>query len=242
MAHRGKSERSAIHTSNARVSRIRRAFARDLWLLMLVTIVFVSGCSTATPSTTSSPAPPSEPSPSSSTAQIVASKRLDERTEDLTIESPAVGDQVNVRLLLPATYKSEKSRRWPVLYLLHGCCDTYFSWTRSTDITKLTEDSDLIVATPDGGPAGFYSDPYWTEMGNVPYRRVTEPAGTALPHQRCRRRCGGLNGANQAFADRVRKLGLNAEINLYDPGTHNWIYWQRELHRAWPLISDGLGL
>ena len=64
--------------------------------------------------------------------QIVASKRLDERTEDLTIESPAVGDQVNVRLLLPATYKSEKSRRWPVLYLLHGCCDTYVSWTRST--------------------------------------------------------------------------------------------------------------
>ena len=128
--------------------------------------------------------------------QIVASKRLDERTEDLTIESPAVGDQVNVRLLLPATYKSEKSRRWPVLYLLHGCCDTYVSWTRSTDITKLTEDSDLIVATPDGGPAGFYSDPYWTEMGNVPYRRVTEPAGTALPRQRCRRRCGGLNGGS----------------------------------------------
>ena len=78
---------------------------------MLVTIVLVSGCSTATPSTTSSPAPPSELWRSSSTATIVASKRLDERTEDLTIESPAVGDQVNVRLLLPATYKSEKSRR-----------------------------------------------------------------------------------------------------------------------------------
>jgi S-formylglutathione hydrolase FrmB len=52
----------------------------------------------------------------------------------------------------------------------------------------------------------------------------------------------GLRAENQAFADRIRKLGLNAEINLYEPGTHNWIYWQRELHRAWPLISDGLGL
>ena len=350
MAHRGKSERSAIHTSNARVSRIRRAFARDLWLLMLVTIVLVSGCSTATPSTTSSPAPPSEPSPSSSTAQIVASKRLDERTEDLTIESPAVGDQVNVRLLLPATYKSEKSRRWPVLYLLHGCCDTYVSWTRSTDITKLTEDSDLIVATPDGGPAGFYSDwrtgPKWETFHTVElpsllaqhYRAngVAAVAGVSMGglgaldyaarhpgmftvaasfsgivHTRLSRdRSQGylqlvqsegedplalwgdpqadrdiwkqhnpydlapqfkdvrlfisagdgdpgpldsagtghdeietaLRAENQAFADRVRKLGLNAEINLYEPGTHNWIYWQRELHRAWPLISDGLGL
>ena len=115
---------------------------------MLVTIVLVSGCSTATPSTTSSPAPPSKPSPSSSTAQIIASKRLDERTEDLTVESPAVSDQVNVRLLLPAKYQNEKSRRWPVLYLLHGCCDTYVSWTRSTDITKLTEGSE-----PDCGDA-----------------------------------------------------------------------------------------
>ena len=58
-----------------------------------------------------------------------------------------------------------------MLYLLHGCCDTYVSWTRSTDITKLTEDSDLIVATPDGGPAGFYSDwptgPKWETFHTV---------------------------------------------------------------------------
>jgi len=48
----------------------------------------------------------------------------------------------------------------------------------------------------------------------------------------------------QAFfvADRVRELRLDAHIDLYGPGTHNWNYWQRELHRAWPLISNGLGL
>ena len=51
-----------------------------------------------------------------------------------------------------------------------------------------------------------------------------------------------LAAENQAFADRVRELGLDAHIDLYGPGTHNWNYWQRELHRAWPLISDGLGL
>jgi S-formylglutathione hydrolase FrmB len=52
----------------------------------------------------------------------------------------------------------------------------------------------------------------------------------------------GLAAENQAFADRVRELRLDAHIDLYGPGTHNWNYWQRELHRAWPLISNGLGL
>lgn len=51
-----------------------------------------------------------------------------------------------------------------------------------------------------------------------------------------------LAAENEAFADHARDLGLNAQINLYGPGTHNWNYWQRELHRAWPMISDGLGL
>jgi|SRR5215211_2757691 len=51
-----------------------------------------------------------------------------------------------------------------------------------------------------------------------------------------------IGAENRAFARRVPQLGLNAEIDLYGPGTHNWLYWQREMHRAWPLISDGLGL
>jgi Putative esterase len=62
-----------------------------------------------------------------------------------------------VRLLLPAHYETKKARRWPVLYLLHGCCDSYVSWTRSTDIEQLTQRSDLIVVMADGGKAGFYS-------------------------------------------------------------------------------------
>jgi poly(3-hydroxybutyrate) depolymerase len=74
---------------------------------------------------------------------------------DLTIESPGVGGQVKARLLLPAHYQSQKTRLWPVLYLLHGCCDTYVSWTRSTDVEELAQRSDVLVVMPDGGKAGF---------------------------------------------------------------------------------------
>lgn len=51
-----------------------------------------------------------------------------------------------------------------------------------------------------------------------------------------------IGAENQAFARRVQQLGLDAQIDLYGPGTHNWAYWQRELYRAWPLISEGLAL
>ena len=45
---------------------------------------------------------------------------------------------------------------------------------------------------------------------------------------------------NEAFVKRVRALHLDAQIDLYTPGTHNWVYWQQELHKAWPLLTDGL--
>lgn len=51
-----------------------------------------------------------------------------------------------------------------------------------------------------------------------------------------------ISAENNAFVARVRALHLNAQIDLYGPGTHNWVYWQRELHRAWPLLRQGLGL
>jgi S-formylglutathione hydrolase FrmB len=45
---------------------------------------------------------------------------------------------------------------------------------------------------------------------------------------------------NKAFASRLRELGADAQIDLYGPGTHNRVYWQRELHKAWPMITASL--
>jgi S-formylglutathione hydrolase FrmB len=127
-------------------------------------------------------------------ARIVATRRIDARTRDLTIDSPAVGKQVKVRLLLPASFGST-SRRWPVLYLLHGCCDSYVSWTRSTDIEKLSSNTGLIVAMPEGGAVGFYSDwlvgPRWETL---PHRRAPGAAGRQLSGLRSARGCGTVNG------------------------------------------------
>jgi diacylglycerol O-acyltransferase / trehalose O-mycolyltransferase len=49
-----------------------------------------------------------------------------------------------------------------------------------------------------------------------------------------------LGRENAAFAAELGRRGIAAEVNLYGPGTHSWPYWQRELHRAWPLLDAGL--
>ena len=150
-----------------------RSKGRIWWGVVLASLVPLYACSAPTSSTASRPpvdssapsvasfsasAATSGPPSPSMPARVVAKKRLADREEDLTIESPTLGGQVKVRLLLPAHYETQRARLWPVLYLLHGCCDSYVSWTRFTDIEKLTQQSDIMVAMPDGGKAGFYSD------------------------------------------------------------------------------------
>jgi diacylglycerol O-acyltransferase/trehalose O-mycolyltransferase len=90
-------------------------------------------------------------------ASVRAEARVGPRLLDLTVGSGAVGGDVNVRLLTPVGW-SRDGRRWPVLYLLHGCCDTYVSWTRSTDVETLARLRNVLVVMPEGGEVGFYSD------------------------------------------------------------------------------------
>lgn len=316
-------------------STVRNRLRLATVLIVLVAFTAV-GCGNAT-------------SPASGTARIVSTHQVKGRIWDVTVRSPAIGSDVHVRLLLPRRFKSAPDRRWPVLYLLHGCCDSYVSWTRSTDIARLSTNLDALVVMPDGGRAGFYSDwssgPHWetfhlqeltgllektyrasdrrviagVSMGGLgaldyaarhpgmftvaasfsgvvdtrlspgvsqaylslvesqgedpyalwgdpdgdvdvwrahnPYDLAARLAGTRLYISAGSGQPGPLDSAgttrdqtetdiraqNEAFAKRVRALHLDARIDLYSPGTHNWVYWQRELHKAWPLLTEGLG-
>jgi diacylglycerol O-acyltransferase / trehalose O-mycolyltransferase len=281
--------------------------------------------------------------------RIVATTVLSARMRDLTVASPALGGTVKVRLLLPAHYPARPEGRWPVLYLLHGCCDTYQSWTRSTDVEALTAHSDVLVVMPDGGKAGFYSDwltgPRWETFHLVELRRILERdyrvgtvmavAGASMgglgalayaarhpglfraaasfsgivdtrltpqesmryvdlvrsqgedpsrlwgdprddfavwaahnPYDLAPRLRGtqlfvavgtgqpgpldppgtaastiesSLAAENAALARWLRALKIPAQLDFYGPGTHNWPYWQRDLHHAWPLLEHALG-
>jgi diacylglycerol O-acyltransferase/trehalose O-mycolyltransferase len=51
-----------------------------------------------------------------------------------------------------------------------------------------------------------------------------------------------LAAENHAFAARLHALNIPARYDFYGPGTHNWPYWQQDLHRAWPLLQRALGI
>jgi S-formylglutathione hydrolase FrmB len=151
--------------------------------------------------------------PADDGARIVDVIRLDDRTRDLTIDSRAVGRQL-VRLLLPANFDAQASRRWPVLYLLHGATDSYVSWTRSTDVAALTTPANVLVVMPEGGDQGYYSDwwndgqggpPMWETFHTVELRQLLERNFRAAD----RRVVAGLSmGGMGAMAYAARHPGL----------------------------------
>ena len=112
---------------------------------------------------------PTPPEPVADTAAAAAAAytelrvanvaEVDERTRDLTIESPSVGE-ATVRILLPAGFEEDADGDYPVLYLLHGATGDHSNWTEFSDVAELTADSGLLVVMPDGGEWGWYSD-WW---------------------------------------------------------------------------------
>ncbi len=135
-----------------------------LWLrvvsLMLADAVLAGGCA--------APGEPSVAAPSEA-ARVVSVNKIDNRTRDVVLDSPSVGE-AKVRLLVPAGYDADPNRRWPVLYLLHGANDpdTYRCWTRSTDVATLTAGLPLLVVMPEAGTDGYYSDWFNEGRGGPP--------------------------------------------------------------------------
>jgi diacylglycerol O-acyltransferase / trehalose O-mycolyltransferase len=329
--------------------------------LGMLAVLLGSGCTGGTPpaGSTASPTPPSSPpvssasptpSPTPSGVSITGTSEVDSRTVDLTILSPAVGKEVKVRLLLPADFSADTEATYPVLYLLHGCCDTYESWDRSTRIGSRTKKLPMIVAMPEGGDVGFYSDwqegPKWETFHTVElpgllaaeYRASDRAAVAGLsmgglgalayaarhpdqfgavasfsgivhtrlspatsagyldlvqsyggeplklwgdpednedvwrehnPYDLAEKlkgrpvfiSCGNgkpgpldtaetgpdsiernLLKENEALADQFKEVGVDAEVRLYGDGVHDWPYWDRELGKAWPMLTKALGV
>ena len=75
----------------------------------------------------------------------------------------SIGWLPRVNVLLPDGY--DATRRYPVLYLLHGGGEDYSTFDTKYDIRNHTAGRDLIVVMPDGGAAGWYSDPESSNVG-----------------------------------------------------------------------------
>ena len=48
---------------------------------------------------------------------------------------------------------------------------------------------------------------------------------------------GDLATENEALRERLEQLGAEVTFDFYGRGAHDWPYWERELHRAWPMLT-----
>ncbi len=82
---------------------------------------------------------------------------LEVRTEKL--ESKLMGREMPFRVILPKGYDdaADASKRYPVIYLLHGLTGNYANWTDRTDIAEAARWLNAIIVTPEG-ENGWYTD------------------------------------------------------------------------------------
>ena len=192
-------------------------------LLLAAAALVLAGCGTQG----GSAARAAQPAPGA--ARVVGQTRVAANVVDLRVRSAALARTVTVRLVTPRGWADRRrtGRRWPVLYLLHGCCDTPQSWVDNTDVERLARLRDVLVVTPDGGPVGFYSDwrgrdaagrpAAWETFHLTELRRLLERAYGA----RKRRAIAGLSmGGFGALSYAVRHRGMFRAAASFSGAVH----------------------
>lgn len=96
---------------------------------------------------------------------IVDRNENDPRMWYYRFQTQAIGWNPGVNVLLPEDYRTS-GRTYPVLYLLHGGgLDQDFRTFDFWGIRDLTAGKPIIVVMPDGGHAGWYSNPVGSFVG-----------------------------------------------------------------------------
>jgi S-formylglutathione hydrolase FrmB len=87
--------------------------------------------------------------------------RASVRAECLSASSKILGHPVSYCVILPPSYDTEKARRYPILYLLHGLGDNEQMLIHSggfnlvQDLWERRQLGEFLIVTPDGG-SSFY--------------------------------------------------------------------------------------
>lgn len=78
---------------------------------------------------------------------------------ELRLNSKLMGREMPYRVIYPFSYKNRKeiSKRYPVIYLLHGLTGHFDNWTDKAKLAVYAKNYDYIIVTPEGAD-GWYTD------------------------------------------------------------------------------------
>ncbi|GAA3221532.1 alpha/beta hydrolase [Actinocorallia longicatena] len=74
----------------------------------------------------------------------------------ITVTTPQVAGEQNIRIMLPSDYAAHPTKRYPVLYFLHGSPDDPSSAFYGN--AALADAEGIIKVVPDGGNRGWYAN------------------------------------------------------------------------------------
>lgn len=74
--------------------------------------------------------------------------------QDVRFHSPSLGRDMHYRILLPADY-AQSTRRYPVVYLLHGLYGSHENWETRTNVVKYAAALPIIIVMPDAGDSWY---------------------------------------------------------------------------------------
>lgn len=136
------------------------------WALMMLTValVLVAGLGPTAPMVAPAQAVRSS-YPSGQGLTVLSATEEGARIVRLVVGTDALGKPVRVSILLPDGYATS-TRRYPVLYLLHGTSGGADDWLAYGDVAATTAGQPLIVVMPDGGHdsngGGWWTD--WVDQ------------------------------------------------------------------------------
>lgn len=190
-------------------------------------------------------------------AKIMTARWVKRYELDLTVRSPALGENRRVRILVPRTWSARSSRTWPTVYAFHGGLNNYTSWTKDGGIDNWYGGWDVMVVMPEGAN-GFYTDwnndgaggtPRWEKWHIDEVRQLVERnfhAGGS------RAAIGLSSGGQGAITYAARHPGMfrsassySGVLSLLSPGMQALLVWSAasigiDAAKVWglPVVND----
>ncbi len=79
--------------------------------------------------------------------------------DTITIYSKAMRKNIKTVVVKPEGYEPQGTKKYPVVYLLHGYGGNYRNWiTRVPQIQTLADQHQLMIVCPDGAIGSWYFD------------------------------------------------------------------------------------
>lgn len=88
--------------------------------------------------------------------------KLPANVENRKLNSKLMAREMPYRVVLPEDYKAQASKKYAVVYLLHGLTGHFDNWTDKSKVAEYAAKYGYIIVTPEG------NDGWYTDSGSVP--------------------------------------------------------------------------